>query len=177
MAIGFAAFWAKPTPPLDPPGISFICDNLTLNDRNHTCRSFMCPEESLPAMPRRAVQPVSLSPYVNERFPNWEELLTARDVARLTRRPRWVLLGLSFLRRFPRQHRFRGREIGWLRSDVLRWLAKDLRSIHREARCGARLRRGSARQEVLPLVWPAAVYTVRRRPRHCMRHGGRRFPQ
>ena len=34
---------------------------------------------------------VVLSPWVNEPLPAWEELLSAHDVARLTRRPRWVL--------------------------------------------------------------------------------------
>src|SRR3984885_9806933 len=72
---------------------------------------------------------VSLSPYVNEQFPSWEELLSAHDVARLTRRPRWVVLSLSLLGRFPRKRRFHGRGIGWLRSDVVRWLSKDLRAI------------------------------------------------
>jgi len=31
---------------------------------------------------------VTLSKWVNERFPPWEQLLTAHDVARLTRRRR-----------------------------------------------------------------------------------------
>jgi integrase len=43
---------------------------------------------------------VTLSKWVNERFPPWEQLLSAHDVARLTRRPRWVLLGLMLLGRF-----------------------------------------------------------------------------
>lgn len=64
---------------------------------------------------------VTLSKWVNERFPAWEQLLSAHDVARLTRRPRWVLLGLSLLGRFPRKHCVRGRRI-WLRADVLDWI-------------------------------------------------------
>jgi predicted DNA-binding transcriptional regulator AlpA len=83
-----------------------------------------------PASHRSAAAPsanVTLSPYVNERFPAWEELLSARDVARLMRRPRWMLPGLMLLRRFPSQRRFRGRAVGWLRGEVLDWLAKDLR--------------------------------------------------
>ena len=72
---------------------------------------------------------VSLSPYVNEPLPNWEELLSAHDVARLTRRPRWVVLSLALLGRFPRKHRYHGRNIGWLRSDVVTWLARDLRVL------------------------------------------------
>jgi len=73
-----------------------------------------------------SVYRVSLSPYVNERFPNWEELLSAHDVARLTRRPRWLVLSLTFLGRFPRKCRYHGRGVGWQRGEVMRWLAKDL---------------------------------------------------
>src|SRR5258708_4080741 len=73
---------------------------------------------------------VTLSPWVNERFPAWEELLTAHDVVRLTRRPRWILAALTFFRRFPRKRRHRGHGIGWLRSDIVHWLAKDLRAAN-----------------------------------------------
>src|SRR6202051_20894 len=78
--------------------------------------------------PGREPSIVTLSPWVNERFPNWEELLSAHDVARLTRRPRWMLTSMVFLRRFPRKRRYHGRGIGWLRSDVIHWLSKDLRA-------------------------------------------------
>ena len=74
----------------------------------------------------RSSRNVALSPWVNERFPAWEELLSAHDVARLTRRPRWILASLIMLGRFPRKRRYHGRGIGWLRSDVLHWLSKDL---------------------------------------------------
>jgi predicted DNA-binding transcriptional regulator AlpA len=73
---------------------------------------------------------VSLSPNVHERFPSWEELLSAYGVVRRTRRPRWLVLSLALLGRFPRKRHFRGRGIGWLRSDVVHWLAKDLRTIN-----------------------------------------------
>jgi predicted DNA-binding transcriptional regulator AlpA len=89
-------------------------------------------DESLPVQPASAAAShrVSLSPYVNERLPNWEELLSAHDVARLTRRPRWMLTSMVFLRRFPRKRRYHGRGIGWLRSDVIHWLGKDLRAAN-----------------------------------------------
>lgn len=67
---------------------------------------------------------VVLSPFVNERFPAWEELLSAHDVARLTRRPRWVLAGLAFFGQFPRKRCYHGRRIGWLRGEVLGWIGK-----------------------------------------------------
>ena len=93
----------------------------------------MISDESLPvhlAASPAASGRVSLSPYVNELFPNWEELLSAHDVARLTRRPRWILTSMVLLRRFPRKRRYHGRGIGWLRSDVVHWLAKDLRAAN-----------------------------------------------
>src|ERR1700721_4221751 len=92
----------------------------------------MNPDESSPVAQRAspaASHRVSLSRYVNEPSPNWEELLSAHDVARLTRRPRWVVFSLSLLGRFPPKRRYHGRKIGWLRSDVLTWLSRDLRVL------------------------------------------------
>jgi predicted DNA-binding transcriptional regulator AlpA len=85
-------------------------------------------EESLSSSKPAAPYRVSLSPFVNERLPNWEEILSAHDVARLTRRPHWVIAGLILVRRFPRKRRYHGRGIGWLRSDIIQWLSKDLRT-------------------------------------------------
>jgi hypothetical protein len=79
-----------------------------------------CPEQRAPS--GAFSNKVSLSPWVNERFPPWGQLLSAHDVARLTRRPPWLLASLTLLGCFPRKCRYRGRGIGWLRSDVLRWL-------------------------------------------------------
>ncbi len=109
--------------------------------------------ESSPVLPAppAASHRVSLSPYVNERFPNWEELLSAHDVARLTRRPRWMVLSLALLGRFPRKRRFHGRGIGWLRADVVHWLSKDLRSTICHAGPAQTLRPRIARQTSLPL--------------------------
>jgi len=93
----------------------------------------MSPEEFSRHHRAQAVAPipnVSLSSWVNERFPAWEQILSAHDVARLTHRPRWVVSSLVFLRIFPRKHRFHGREIGWLRADVLDWLAKGPQRDH-----------------------------------------------
>jgi predicted DNA-binding transcriptional regulator AlpA len=93
----------------------------------------MSPEDSTPAQraPSAAVSKnVTLSPWVNEQFPAWERLLSAHDVARLTRRPRWWLLSMAVIGQFPRKQRFHGRGIGWLRCDVLHWLAKE-----RSGRC------------------------------------------
>ena len=76
-------------------------------------------ESGSQTLDRGRAQQVSLSKWVNERIPSFQELLTAHDVARLTRRHRWVLTALTLFGRFPRRQRFHGRRIGWLRSDVL----------------------------------------------------------
>jgi len=76
-----------------------------------------------PVLPRATV---TLSRWVNEPLPPFQELLSAHDVARLTRRPKLVLSGLMLIGRFPKKRRFRGRQIAWLRSDVLDWLSRDL---------------------------------------------------
>lgn len=68
--------------------------------------------------------PVSISPWINERYPPLHELLSAHDVARLIRRPRWAIAGLRLIRRFPKSLKFRGRPIGWRRSDVMNWMAR-----------------------------------------------------
>src|SRR6266513_5776010 len=67
-----------------------------------------------------------LSKWVNERFPPWEQLLSARDVARLTCRRRWVLSGLMPLGLFPKRLQYQGRPIGWNREDVLDWLSRGM---------------------------------------------------
>jgi hypothetical protein len=72
-----------------------------------------------------SIRPIVLSRWVNEPYPPLTELLSAHDVARLTRRPRWLLAGLALIGRFPKEARFRGRALGWWRSDVLEWMAKD----------------------------------------------------
>jgi hypothetical protein len=71
----------------------------------------------------RIHQAIAISRFVNEPPVAWGELLTAHDLARLTRRPPWLLSGMAVLGRFPRQRRFHSRRIGWLRSDVLQWLS------------------------------------------------------
>src|SRR6266403_1918566 len=108
---------------------------------------------------------VVLSRWVNEPYPDWEQLLSAHDVARLTRRPRWLLLSMMVIGRFPQKRRFQGRGIGWLRSDVAHWLAKDLRTLRSSARPARVLR---SRDEIpLPLN---CTHARARRRRHA------RFP-
>lgn len=106
---------------------------------------------------------VSLSPWVNERFPGWDQLLSAHDVARLTRRSRWVLLGMMVLGRFPRKRRFHGRRIGWLRSDVLAWVTEDVDPVTCRTPGSPRVAYFSRRQMSLPLVCQSACAARKRR--------------
>src|SRR5688572_2221516 len=78
----------------------------------------------------KAIPHITLSRWINEPYPPLTELLSAHDVARLTRRPRWLLVGLALIGRFPKRVRFRGRALGWWLSDVLEWMAKDLLDRH-----------------------------------------------
>ena len=121
-------------------------------------------DESLPVQPASPARScrVSLSRYVNELFPNWEELLSAHDVARLTRRPRWLLASLTLLGRFPRKQRFHGRDIGWLKADVIAWISRGRASEAQIPYQGHqhRRRRGT-RQHVLPLDWRLSRNTSR----------------
>ncbi len=79
-----------------------------------------------PAATAARAAPVTISRWVNERYPPLNELLSSHDVARLTRRPRWVVTGLSLIGRFPTKLKFRGRAIGWSRSEILDWMSRDL---------------------------------------------------
>ena len=85
----------------------------------------MAIDESIPIPDPAAPLRVTLSRWVNESPPSYQEVLTAHDVSRLTRRPRWVLETLTLFGRFPKKQRFHGRRIGWRRHEVLRWLGSE----------------------------------------------------
>jgi predicted DNA-binding transcriptional regulator AlpA len=72
-------------------------------------------------------QRVSISRWVNEPYPAWDRILTAHDVARLVRRPPWMLCSMAAVGQFPRRQRFRGKNIGWLKADILEWMARTSR--------------------------------------------------
>ena len=78
------------------------------------------------AQPASRTPRVAISPFLEERFPPLDQLLTAHDVARLVRRPRWQFCGLALIGRFPAKRRFRGRWAGWMRSDISKWMQKNL---------------------------------------------------
>src|ERR1700681_3278584 len=68
---------------------------------------------------------VTISPWVNEPLPDLQGILCSRDIARLTRRPRWMLYWLTLIRKFPRKKRYRGRVLGWCRAEVLEWMTRE----------------------------------------------------
>src|SRR6185437_13269143 len=129
-------------------------------------------ESGLQTLDRGRAQRVSLSKWVNEKLPSFQELLTAHDVARLTRRHRWVLTALTLFGRFPRRKRFHGRRIGWLRSDVLEWLADDIGLVSCYTTGRSRPVRIAARQMCLPLEC-SATCNARRRRQPCSRSRAR----
>jgi predicted DNA-binding transcriptional regulator AlpA len=96
---------------------------------------------------------VTLSRWINEPLLPFQELLSAHDVARLTRRPKLVISGLVLLGRFPKRRRYHGRQVGWLRSDVLEWMSDKLtlEGISREAssKCPRRCGRPSSHRPCL----------------------------
>jgi predicted DNA-binding transcriptional regulator AlpA len=69
---------------------------------------------------------IALSKWVNEGLPPCRDLLSAHDIARITRRPRWVLELLALTGGFPAKASFQGRPLGWLRHDVVNWMAGSL---------------------------------------------------
>ena len=72
-------------------------------------------------------QRVSISRWVNEPYPAWDRILTAHDVARLIRRPPWMIRSLAVVGQFPKRQRFRGKNIGWLKADIFDWMARTSR--------------------------------------------------
>ncbi len=97
---------------------------------------------------------VTISPWVNEPLPNIQWILGSRDLARLTRRPRWELFGLALIGKFPCKKRYRGRPVGWCRAEVLEWMTRELAVVSEtQERLNAprRCARRHARQQCLPL--------------------------
>jgi predicted DNA-binding transcriptional regulator AlpA len=106
---------------------------------------------SISDQPGLARANVILSRWVNELPPPFQELLSAHDVARLTRRPKLLISGLVLLRRFPKKRRYRGRQVGWLRADVLDWMSRDLALDETSQPAPRHCLRPHPRQACLPL--------------------------
>jgi hypothetical protein len=100
--------------------------------------------ETRPASVTRVVH-VRIARWINERCPPLDDILSAHNVARLTRRPPWLLTALCVVGRFPRRLRFRGRRIGWCRLEVLEWMAHQ-RTIDEAAQGSGRLHHRCSRR-------------------------------
>lgn len=74
----------------------------------------------------RSTQNVHLPRWVNEPLPDLRAILSAGEISRLTRRPRWLILGLAALGQFPKQRTHCGKPVGWHRADVLDWLTQNM---------------------------------------------------
>jgi predicted DNA-binding transcriptional regulator AlpA len=115
-------------------------------------------------MTARPKPSVTISPWVNEALPNIQGILCSRDLARLTRRPRWELFGLTLIGKFPRKKRYRGRPIGWCRAEVLEWMTREL-AVETEAQerlnASRRYAQRHARQQCLPLACPTPFDPVK----------------
>jgi predicted DNA-binding transcriptional regulator AlpA len=118
---------------------------------------------------QKAHAAVTISPWVNEPLPDIHGLLCSRDLARLTRRPRWELFGLALIGKFPRKKRYRGRPIGWCRAEVLEWMTREL-AVEAEAQerlnAPRRCERRHARQQCLPLECPTPSAPVKYQARN-----------
>jgi hypothetical protein len=97
---------------------------------------------------------VTISRWVNEPLPDVHGILCSHDLARLTRRPQWMLCGLALIGKFPRKKRYRGRPIGWCKSEVLEWMTRELTVTaddHQRLNGPRRCDRRQPRQTCLPL--------------------------
>jgi predicted DNA-binding transcriptional regulator AlpA len=124
---------------------------------------------------KKARVAVTISPWVNEPLPNIQGLLCSRDLARLTRRPRWELFGLALIGKFPRKKRYRGRPVGWCRAEVLEWMTRELSvetDCHGRLNAHRRCVRRAPQQGCLPLGCSTSPAHAAYRPRNS--NGGRR---
>jgi predicted DNA-binding transcriptional regulator AlpA len=74
----------------------------------------------------RTAHELRLPRWINEPLPDLRAILSASEISRLTRRPRWLLLGLSVLGQFPKRRTHCGKPVGWHRADVLDWLTENM---------------------------------------------------
>ena len=116
---------------------------------------------SLTPTTTRTSQDLRLPRWVNEPLPDLRAILSASEISRLTRRPRWLLLGLAVLGRFPKQRTHCGKPVGWHRADVLDWLTQNM-AIKDDCTVDSRTCRSARpRQACLPLGKDATHHPVR----------------
>jgi predicted DNA-binding transcriptional regulator AlpA len=109
----------------------------------------------------RTSQDLRLPRWVNEPLPDLRAILTANEISRLTRRPRWLLLGLAAIGRFPKQRTHCGKPVGWHRADVLDWLTQNMTIEDVRASEPRTCRSARPRQACLPLEANTTPHPVR----------------
>jgi predicted DNA-binding transcriptional regulator AlpA len=128
----------------------------------------------VPAGSNTRAPAVRISPWVNEPLPDVRGILCSRDLARLTRRPRWELFGLALIGKFPRKKRYRGRPIGWCKSEVMEWMTRELAVAPETQEClnaSRRCARRHARQACLPLECGSRCTRAREYSERAVREG------
>lgn len=113
----------------------------------------------------RTSQDLRLPRWVNEPLPDLRALLSASEISRLTRRPRWLLLGLAVLGRFPKQRTHCGKPVGWHRTDVLDWLTQNMTTDADSNTESGRCQHARPRQACLPFETARNIGTTTERPR------------
>ena len=131
--------------------------------------------EGSPAAPTiiRTSQDLRLPRWVNEPLPDLRALLSASEISRLTRRPRWLLLGLAVLGRFPKQRTLCGKPVGWHRADVLDWLTQNMTMEADQSPRSGRCRHASPRQACLPFDTARSLERTQERQRRQTAGGQR----
>lgn len=99
----------------------------------------------------RTAQELRLPRWVNEPLPDLRAILSASEISRLTRRPRWLLLGLAALGQFPKRRTHCGKPVGWHRADVLDWLTRNMTTEPDDRSEARACRQGRPSQACLPL--------------------------
>jgi predicted DNA-binding transcriptional regulator AlpA len=121
----------------------------------------------------RTSQDLRLPRWVNEPLPDLRALLSASEISRLTRRPRWLLLGLAVLGRFPKQRTHCGKPVGWHRADVLDWLTQNMTTDADSNPGSDRCRHARPSQACLPFETARSIGTSSDRQRHRSAGGQR----
>lgn len=121
----------------------------------------------------RTSHDLRLPRWVNEPLPDLRAILSASEISRLTRRPRWLLLGLAVFGQFPKRRTHCGKPVGWHRADVLDWLTQNMEIEEESAGTTSVCRSARPRQACLPLEMVASQRPLRI-PRRRHASGGNR---
>jgi prophage regulatory protein len=101
--------------------------NTTMPAKTQRQLSLQIDEITAPRLaPARKIETL-LTPLAEPTSSPLDQILSTREIVKLTGRHRvtiyrWIRAGI-----FPKKHEAQGHKVGWLRSDVERWLKRDLR--------------------------------------------------